>query len=320
MRRIGQAEAERRADVAVPRAEEHLADALALALGRHHHVHAPRGVELAAVHLQPHRHRRVLADDRRALARDPDDGRAAGVVGVAPVLPVPPQTAGVGRVVAEHPPVQRIHGAPCPRQCSGRCRPWTVERHSPEMYCTCPIAMSCVSRLSRIQLRSGVGSRPERSGQVQVLVERREARRGDLSAQPLDAHEFEQVVGLPAVLPRDLDERVLIGPLARASSRRAARGSGTSQTTPSGRSAGATESAPSAAAGARRQTTGRAPSTGTCGRPASAPARTRAGTAARRRHARSRRARTPSRTCRWQTAEPARRPAGTGGCRCLVRG
>ena len=112
VRRLGQAEAERRADVAIPRPEEHFAEALPLAFGRHHDVHAPRSAHLPPSDRHLHGHRRVLSDDCRAFARNPDLGLAARVVRIAQVLPVPAQPAGLGGVVSEHTTIERVDDAP----------------------------------------------------------------------------------------------------------------------------------------------------------------------------------------------------------------
>ena len=90
--------------------------------------HEPRTCRPRDRHL--HRHRRVLPDDGRAFARNPDLGLAARVVRVAPVLPVPAQPAGLGGVVAEHTPIQRVDGAPVFRLGSDRCRPLRGRRPS----------------------------------------------------------------------------------------------------------------------------------------------------------------------------------------------
>src|SRR3954466_4564715 len=111
VRRIREPQPERHSDVAVPGTEQHFTDAAALPLRRHHHVHAPRALHLAALHGQPHGHRRVLADDCRTFARQPDLGFTAGVVRVAPVLPFPAQAAGLCGIAAEHTPIQRVHCA-----------------------------------------------------------------------------------------------------------------------------------------------------------------------------------------------------------------
>jgi hypothetical protein len=108
VRRGRQAETERGSDVPIPGVEEQLAEALALALGRHHHVHAPRADDVPALDRQRDRHRRVLADDRRPFTGDPDQRIRGRVLRVEAVLPVPAQPAGFGRVRAEHAPVERI--------------------------------------------------------------------------------------------------------------------------------------------------------------------------------------------------------------------
>ena len=83
IRGLREPQAERRTDVAIPGAEQHFAQALALAFGRHHDVHAPGSPHLLPGDRHLHRHRRVLADDGRTLARDPDLRLAARVVGIA---------------------------------------------------------------------------------------------------------------------------------------------------------------------------------------------------------------------------------------------
>src|SRR4030095_7368271 len=83
---------------------------LPLALGRDHHVHAPGRGQLLPVYLEPNRHRGVLADDARSLARDPDHGRPARIVRISPVLPFPAQTIGDRGIGPEDAAVQRLHG------------------------------------------------------------------------------------------------------------------------------------------------------------------------------------------------------------------
>ena len=99
------------ADVPIPGPEQRFAESLPLAFGRDHRVGAPRRLDLDAAERQPHRHRRVVTDDGRAFARDPDQRRAVRVVRVAAILPVPSQTTRRGGVGAEDAPVERFDPA-----------------------------------------------------------------------------------------------------------------------------------------------------------------------------------------------------------------
>jgi hypothetical protein len=98
--------------VLIPRAKEQLAETLALPLRGDHDVHAPGSADLAAAHLQPHGHRRILAHDGGAFPRDPDLRAPGRVVGVPAVLPVPAEAAGLGHVVAEDAAIERVDGLP----------------------------------------------------------------------------------------------------------------------------------------------------------------------------------------------------------------
>ena len=66
------AEREHRAAVAVPRADERFADALAATLGRDHRIAAPRAFDFDPLDRHADRQRRVVTDDRRPFARHPD--------------------------------------------------------------------------------------------------------------------------------------------------------------------------------------------------------------------------------------------------------
>ena len=112
VRRIRQPKSQRRADAAIPNPKQNLAEPFALALRRDHHVHAPRRVDLLAVDRKTHRHRRVLTDDGRTFARQPNQGRARWRVRVATILPIPPQLVGKRGVGAEDTPVQRFCRGP----------------------------------------------------------------------------------------------------------------------------------------------------------------------------------------------------------------
>ncbi len=113
--RIRQSEPERRADVSIPHPEQHFAQPTPLALGGDHDVHPPGARHLAPLDRQLDGHCRVLPDDGRSLARDPDLRLAAGIVRVTAVLPVPSQPAGLGRVSAEDASIQRFDSAPVVR-------------------------------------------------------------------------------------------------------------------------------------------------------------------------------------------------------------
>src|SRR5690606_19337839 len=90
---------------------ESFAKSLPVAFGSHKGVGAPGALYFESLQRDTHGQRRVLADDRRPLARHPDAWLARGVVGVAAVLPVPSKPVGLGRVGAMRAPVQRIDAA-----------------------------------------------------------------------------------------------------------------------------------------------------------------------------------------------------------------
>ena len=69
-------------------------------------------LDLHAPERHPNRQRLVLAHDRRAFSRDPDAGDAGGIVGIASVLPLPPETIDFGRVGALGAAIQRLYTAP----------------------------------------------------------------------------------------------------------------------------------------------------------------------------------------------------------------
>ena len=55
---------------------------------------------------------------------------------------------------------------------------------------------------------------PERGREVEVFAIDRQSGAGNLGAKTPDAHQFQEIVGLDAVLPRELDEGILVGRLA----------------------------------------------------------------------------------------------------------
>ena len=110
-RRLRQSESERRTHAAVPRAEQLFAEAAPLPLGRHHGVGSPRGLNFLSAERQTHRHRRVVADDGRSLAHDPEQRLPVGIVRIAPVLPIPAQTAGGRGVRTEDTSIERLYAA-----------------------------------------------------------------------------------------------------------------------------------------------------------------------------------------------------------------
>jgi len=107
-RRIGQSKPHRRFDIPVPRAEEKFAETLSSPLGRHHRIGPPCGVELAAPNRQTNRHGRVVTDYGRSFAHHPDQGRTVRFCGIAPVLPVPAQTAHRRGIGAEDATIQSL--------------------------------------------------------------------------------------------------------------------------------------------------------------------------------------------------------------------
>ena len=110
-RSLRQAEAKRGAHAAVPRAEQLFAETAALPLGRHHGIGAPRSLNFFSAERQTYRHRRVVADDGRALAHDPEQRLAVGIVRIAAVLPVPAQSACGCGVGAENASIERFDAA-----------------------------------------------------------------------------------------------------------------------------------------------------------------------------------------------------------------
>jgi hypothetical protein len=102
------AERERRAGVAIPRAHERLADALSIAFGRHERVGAPGTFDLDAAKRYAYWKGWIVADDRRPFASDPDAGLTCGVIGIASMLPVPSEPAGFGRVRSVRAAIQRL--------------------------------------------------------------------------------------------------------------------------------------------------------------------------------------------------------------------
>ena len=102
------AQRQHRAAVAIPRAHQRLAEALTIALRRHHGVGTPGPVNLEPFQRYADGKRRVMANDGRAFARHPDLRLAGGVVGIAAMLPVPAQTRGIRRVGALHAAIQQF--------------------------------------------------------------------------------------------------------------------------------------------------------------------------------------------------------------------
>src|SRR6185503_14222542 len=108
VRGLRQAEAEGGAYVAVPGAEEHVAETLPLPFGRDHDVHAPGRADFLLLDLKADGHSRVLAHDGLALARYPDERSRRRGIRIPAVLPVPPKAVGFRHVVAEDTAVQRF--------------------------------------------------------------------------------------------------------------------------------------------------------------------------------------------------------------------
>jgi hypothetical protein len=74
------------------------------------------GASPRAFHLDPfdrdaHRQRRVVTDDRRSFARDPDFRLSGLVVRIASMLPVPAQAERIGGVCAMRSAVKSIDAA-----------------------------------------------------------------------------------------------------------------------------------------------------------------------------------------------------------------
>src|SRR5688572_3409859 len=92
----------------VPGAEQDFAEALTLTFGSDHHVHAPRAGHAFTLDAERDRHGRVLADDRAALAGDPDLWEIARIVRVLAILPVPAQARRFRGVRSEHAAIQGL--------------------------------------------------------------------------------------------------------------------------------------------------------------------------------------------------------------------
>ena len=105
------AEREHRAAVAIPRAHQRFAEPLTIAFRRDHGVGAPGALDLESLQRDANRQRRIVADDGRPFARDPDIRLAGGVVGIAAMLPVPAEAMRFGRVGALRPSIQRLDAA-----------------------------------------------------------------------------------------------------------------------------------------------------------------------------------------------------------------
>ena len=110
-RLLREPEGEHRAAVAIPRAHERFVETLAIAFGRDHRVGAPRAIDFETLQRQADGQRLIVPDDGRTFARDPDARLTGGVVGIAPMLPVPAEARGFGGVGAVRAAVQRVHAA-----------------------------------------------------------------------------------------------------------------------------------------------------------------------------------------------------------------
>ncbi len=161
---------------------------------------------------QPHRHRRVLPDDGRALAGDPDlrlvrrDCSGCGGTAI-------PSAAGSPR---RHRARTHVDTARRPHAC----RRAGIDRYRPRYapafastYSMLLINASCVNGLSCSQRPSGPGMRRT----VPVACSSSRTIRNPAAAiwprSRLTRDQLEQVVELPLALARRLDERVLVGRL-----------------------------------------------------------------------------------------------------------
>ena len=102
------AERQHRAVVSIPCPNERLAETLSVPFGRNHRVGAPGSIDLEAFQRNTDGERRVLTDDCRTLASDPDPGLTGRIVGIAAMLPVPSQAGGVRSIRALHPAGQQF--------------------------------------------------------------------------------------------------------------------------------------------------------------------------------------------------------------------
>ena len=100
-----------RAAVAIPGPGQRLVEPLAVAFGCDERAGAPRALDLEPLQGNADRQRRILADDGRSFARDPDPRLAGAVVGVAAMLPVPSKTVGFSGVRSVRTAIQRIDAA-----------------------------------------------------------------------------------------------------------------------------------------------------------------------------------------------------------------
>jgi hypothetical protein len=107
----GHAKSEGRARVPIPRSEKRFSDALTIAFWRNQRIGPPGSFDLDAAQRHAHRKRRVVANYGWAFTGYPDAGLTASVVGISPVLPVPAQTAGFGRVRTVRATVERLDAA-----------------------------------------------------------------------------------------------------------------------------------------------------------------------------------------------------------------
>ena len=108
---FGRAEREDGTAVAIPGTNERFVEPLSIALGRDHRTRAPRAVDLHTLQRQTNGQRRVLADDSRAFAGDPDARLSGRVVRVAAMLPVPSKTNRFSSVGAVRASIKRVYAA-----------------------------------------------------------------------------------------------------------------------------------------------------------------------------------------------------------------
>ena len=107
-RLLRRAEREDGAAVAIPGSNQRLVQSLSIAFWSDHRAGAPGAVDLQALEREANRKRRVLSDDGRALARDPDPGLPGRVVRISAMLPVPAKPNRLGGVCAVRASIQRI--------------------------------------------------------------------------------------------------------------------------------------------------------------------------------------------------------------------
>jgi hypothetical protein len=108
---IRDAERKRCPGVSIPRTHQRFAHTLPIAFGRNERISAPGTLDLDAAERHADGERWIVTNYGRAFAGDPDTRLTCGIVGIAAVLPVPPETAGFGRVRTVRATVQRFDAA-----------------------------------------------------------------------------------------------------------------------------------------------------------------------------------------------------------------